>query len=164
MLKRFSTAPPLVSLNWLALLRALVGLVILTSWLSNLLKGYYTPDGLVYFFTSVFPQSENPLGWYAAFINQVILPVRAVFAPFQLVGEFILGFALLVGLFTRFFSLVGIFFLLNTFLATFGHDWPWAYFMPITILGVVYLTRAGRALGLDQYICRRFGERAAWLG
>jgi thiosulfate dehydrogenase (quinone) large subunit len=160
---RSALSPPLVSLRWIALLRILVGLVILTSWLSNAFKGYYTPAGLLEFFTSVFPQSENPLGFYARFITDVILPIRDVFAPFQLVGEFLLGLALLLGLFTRIFSLVGIFFLLNTFLATFGHDWPWAYFMPITILVVVFLTRAGRAWGLDRLLYARFGERGALL-
>jgi thiosulfate dehydrogenase (quinone) large subunit len=154
---------PFVRLEWIALLRIMVGLVILTSWFSNTLKGYYTPDGLLHFFTEVYPQSENPLGWYAAFINNVILPIRGVFAPFQLVGEFILGLALLLGLFTRLFSLIGIFFLINTFLATMGHDWPWSYIMPISILVVVFLTKAGRVLGLDERLVKRFNRRNSLL-
>lgn len=153
----FSDSGRQVSLSWVALLRIMIGLVFLTTWFSNFQKGFYTPDGLLDFFTNVFPQSENPLEWYAAFINQVILPVRGVFAPFQLVAEFLLGAALLVGIFTPFFSLVGGFFLVNTFLATFGHDWPWAYLMPIGVLGVVFLTHAGRALGIDAYLLKRFG-------
>ena len=82
-----------------------------------------------------------------------------MFAPFQLVAECLLGLALLTGAFTRLFSLAGIFFLLNTMLATFGHDWPWAYLMPIGILAVVFFTRAGRALGIDSLLVKRFGER-----
>jgi len=39
----------------------------------------------------------------------------------------------------------GDFFLLNTLLATFGYDWLWSYLMPIGILGVVFLSHAGRA-------------------
>lgn len=150
---------PTTSLTWLAALRSLVGLVILTSWFSNTGKGYYTPDGLLYFFTQVFPQSENPLTWYAAFINGVILPIRGVFAPFQLVAEGLLGLALLLGGFTRLFSLAGIFFLSNTLLATFGHDWVWSYLMPIGILGVSFLSHAGRAWGLDALLLKRFGPR-----
>jgi thiosulfate dehydrogenase (quinone) large subunit len=144
-----------VRLEWIAALRIMVGLVILTSWMSNTFKGYYTPDGLLRFFTEVYPQSENPLALYAAFINGVILPIRGVFAPFQQVGEGLLGLALLLGIFTRFSSAVGIFFLLNTFLATLGHDWPWSYLMPITILVVVFATRAGEALGLDSWLKQR---------
>ena len=154
---------PQSPLFWLALLRMMIGLMFLTTWASNLLKGFYTPDGLQIFFTQVFPQSQNPLTWYAAFINTVILPSRGVFAPFQLIAEFGLGLALLVGLFTPLFSLAGIFFLLNTFLATFGHDWPWAYAMPVGILGVCFLARAGRSVGLDAYLRQRFGEpRLPW--
>ncbi len=97
-------------INWIAALRIVVGLMFLTTWLSNVTKGLYTPDGLLDFFTNSFPQSENPLTWYAHFINNVILPIRNIFAPFQLVMEFVLGLALLIGGFTRLFSLAGIFF------------------------------------------------------
>ncbi len=150
---------PKVALSWLALLRIMIGVMFLTTWFSNLQKGFYTPEGLLNFFTQVFPQSENPLVWYAGFIQSVILPVREVFAPFQLVAEFLLGAALLLGVLTRLFSLAGIFFLVNTFLATFGHDWPWAYGLPIGILGVIFLAGAGRSLGLDVYLAKRFGPR-----
>jgi len=67
-----------------------------------------------------------------------------------------------LGGFTRLFSLAGIFFLVNTMLATFGHDWLWSYLMPIGILGVVFLSGAGRAWGIDRLLAKRFGERG-WL-
>ena len=142
-------------------MRVMLGLVFLTTWASNLSKGFYTADGLLNFFTNVFPQSENSLTWYADFINNVILPVRGIFAPFQLVTEFLMGLALLVGFLTPLTSVAAAFFLLNTFLATFGHDWPWAYFMPIGILGVCFLVRAGRSAGVDAFLLKRFGEPKA---
>lgn len=147
-----------VPLLWIAILRILMGVLILTTWSSNLSKGFYTPEGLNIFFTEVFPQANNPLTWYAAFINNTILPVQDLFAPFQLVGEFLLGLFLLVGLFTPFTSAVGIFFIINTFLATFGHDWPWSYVMIIGILGIALLTRAGRSLGVDNLLYNRKGD------
>jgi uncharacterized membrane protein YphA (DoxX/SURF4 family) len=150
-------------LGWIALLRIVLGLMFVTTWASNVQKGFYTPDGLVNFFTHVFPQSENPLTFYAAFINGVILPIRSVFAPFQLVAELTLGLALLTGAFTPLASLAGIFFLINTFLATFGMDWPWAYLVPMSILGVTFFTRAGRVIGIDAYLAKRFGERGRFL-
>ncbi len=152
-------AEPKTALSWIALLRILVGLVILTTWLSNLLKGTYTPDGLLLFFKEFYPISENPLPWYAAFLEQVILPMRNVFAPFQLVTEGLLALALLTGTLTPLFSLAGIFFLANTFLASLGHDWPWSYLMPIAILAITFITRAGRVLGVDAFLLKRFGER-----
>ena len=158
-----SVSPPRVSLSWIAVLRIMLGLVFLTTWVSNLFQGFYTPEGLYRFFSEVYPQSQNPLAFYAAFVNGVILPIRGVFAPFQLVAELILSLALLVGVFTPLFSLAGIFFLSNTFLATLGHDWPWSYIMPIVVLAVVFFTRAGRALGLDAFLLKRYGEKARWL-
>jgi uncharacterized membrane protein YphA (DoxX/SURF4 family) len=149
---------PSTGLFWLALMRIMIGLMFLTTWGNNARRGYYTPDGLQTFFTQVFPQSENELAWYAAFVNEVILPNRAAFAPFQLVAEGLLGLALLIGAFTPLASAAGVFFLGNVFLATFGHDWPWAYLMPISLLGVFFLTRAGRSLGVDAWLVKRFGE------
>lgn len=149
-----------VSLKWVAALRIMVGLMFLTTWGFNLIEGFYTPEGLLRFFTELFPQSENPVVIYGVFINNVILPMRNVFAPFQLVAEGLMGLALLIGLFTPFFSLAGIFFLLNTFLATLGHDWPWAYILPIGILAVTAFTRSGHVWGLDGYLHRRRLERS----
>jgi len=161
-MRRIFESAPRVSLTWIALLRILLGLVFLSTWVINLFNGFYTPDGLLRFFTEVYPQVDNPLAFYAAFINNVILPIRGVFAPFQLVSEFLLGIGLLVGAFTPLFSLAGIFFLLNTFLASLGHDWPWSYWMPIAMLVVTFFTCAGRALGVDAYLLKRYGERG-WL-
>jgi uncharacterized membrane protein YphA (DoxX/SURF4 family) len=152
-------AQPQTALSWIALLRIMVGLVILSTWFVNLLNGYYTPEGLLGFFKDFYPISENPLPFYAAFLENVILPARYVFAPFQLVAEGLLGLALLTGTLTRLFSLAGIFFLINTFLASLGHDWPWSYWMPIGILVVIFFTRAGRALGVDALLLKRYGER-----
>jgi uncharacterized membrane protein YphA (DoxX/SURF4 family) len=130
----------------------------LSTWASNLAKGFYTPNGLIHFFTVVFPQASNPLTFYATFINQVILPLRDVFAPFQLVAELFLGLLLLLGVFTPLVSLAAGFFILNTFLATFGHDWPWSYLTILAILGVTFITRAGRSLGIDAWFYRKRGE------
>ena len=154
---------PKVPLTWIALLRIIVGVMFLLTWLPNFLDGLYTPDGLLFFFTEEFPQSENSLGFYAHFIDGVILPIRHVFAPFQLVAEFLMGLAILLGAFTPLASIAGIFFLFNTMLATFGHDWLWSYILPISILFVGLFTHAGRTLGLDAYFVKRFGERNFFL-
>jgi uncharacterized membrane protein YphA (DoxX/SURF4 family) len=151
-----SDAKPQVPLSWVALLRIMLGVLFLTTWASNLFKGFYTPDGLLEFFTQVFPQSDNPLGFYAVFIDGVILPIREVFAPFQLVTEFLLGLFLLIGFLTPWTSAAGAFFILNTFLATFGHDWPWSYGTILTILFVLFFTRSGRSLGVDARLVTRW--------
>jgi len=148
----------LMPMVWIALLRIMLGVLFLTTWGSNLSKGFYTPDGLEYFFTNVFPQSANTLTWYAAFIDNVIIPIRGIFAPVQLIGEFILGLFLLIGAFTPITSSVAALFIINTFLATFGHDWPWSYVTILSILFVVFVTRAGRSLGVDAWFLKKHGE------
>jgi uncharacterized membrane protein YphA (DoxX/SURF4 family) len=158
-MKLFSSkALPRVSLAWIALLRIMLGVMFLTTWASNLSKGYYTPDGLTNFFTVKFPQAANPLSGYASFIENVILPARYVFAPIQLVGECLLGIFLLVGVLTRLTSIAAAFFIANTFLATLGQDWPWSYAMILGILFVVFCTQAGRSLGVDGWLVKKRGE------
>jgi uncharacterized membrane protein YphA (DoxX/SURF4 family) len=145
-------------LFWVALLRIMIGVLLLTTWESNLSKGFYTPDGLQNFFTNIFPQSANPLGWYAAFIDGVILPIRGIFAPVQLIGEFLLGLFLVLGIFTPLTSVMAGFFILNTFLATFGHDWPWSYVTILGILFVVFMSKAGRSIGVDSWLLKQRGD------
>ena len=48
-------------------------------------------------------------------------------------------------------------------LATFGHDWLWSYILPISILVVTLFTHAGRAVGVDAYLLKRFGKRNFFL-
>ncbi len=141
--------------RWLAVLRIMMGVIFLTTWFANLQKGFYTPDGLQHFFTAAYPQSHNPIGPYAAFITNVLLPARAVFAPFQLVAELSLGVLLLLGLFTPLVAIGGAFFLFNIFLATYGAEWPWTYLSLIVVCVAVAASRAGRTFGLDARLVER---------
>ena len=64
----------------------------------------------------------------------------------------------MVGLLTPLTSLFAAFFILNTFLASWGADWPWSYLTILSILGVLFFTRAGRSLGIDAWLAARFDE------
>lgn len=148
---------PRIPLFWVALLRIAIGLMFLTTWFSNFTKDLYTPDGLENFLHGQL--NEDSLGFYRTFIEDVIIPIKGVFAPFQLVSEFLLAVALLVGLFTRPAAILGAFFLINTYLISIGTgEWPWSYFIPLTVLGVIFFTNAGRALGLDAWLKEKYGE------
>ena len=149
-------SPP-TPLFWMALLRIMLGLLFLTTWASNASKGLYTPDGLEEFLRDTL--NDDSFGFYASFINDVIIPIRDVFAPFQLVSEFLLGLALLVGFCTRWAALAGAFFIVNTYLLSVGTgEWPWSYFSVLSVLGAVYLSKAGRSMGIDVFLHKRFGE------
>lgn len=133
----------------------MMGAIFLTTWVANVQKGFYTPDGLEHFFTQVYPQSHNPIASYAAFIDHVLLPSRAIFGPFQFACEFALGIALLLGIFTPLAGIGGAFFLANIFLATYGVEWPWTYLSLIAVCLAVALTRSGRTFGIDAILARR---------
>lgn len=150
---------PQTPLFWVALLRIMLGLLFLTQWYDNMVGGLYTAEGLRGLFAYFLSASESPLLWYHAFLEGVIAPIAPAFAAFQFASELLLGIAFLLGLFTPLMSVAAAFFVLNTFLLSWGADWPWSYLTLLTILGVVFFTRAGRVLGIDGWLARHFGER-----
>ncbi len=149
---------PKISMFWVAVLRVTVGLLFVTQWYDNLVGGLYTPAGLEGLFNYYFGAAENPLPFYVQFVNTVILPVAPVFTKFQLVMELLMGLAFLAGFLTPLTSLFAAFFIVNTFLASWGVDWPWSYLTIIAILTVLFFTRAGRSLGVDAKLVERLGE------
>ena len=149
---------PKTSMFWIALLRIMIGLLFITQWYDNLVSGLYTPEGLEGLFNYFFSTSEMPLDFYMQFVREVILPIAPFFTKFQLVTELLMGIALLVGFLTPLASLFAAFFILNTFLASWGADWPWSYLTILTILGILFMTRAGRSLGIDAILARRRGD------
>jgi uncharacterized membrane protein YphA (DoxX/SURF4 family) len=149
---------PKVSMFWIVLLRIMLGLLFITQWYDNLVSGLYTPSGLEGLFNYFFEASSNPLTFYMAFVENVILPIAPFFTKIQLVTELLMGIALLIGFLTPLTSIFAAFFILNTFLASWGADWPWSYLTILSILGVLFFTRAGRSLGVDAWLADRFGE------
>ncbi len=146
---------PKTSLFWVALLRILLGVLFIATWVENLDKDLYTPDGLQGFLE--YQLNEDSLPWYESFIRDVIIPARAVFAPFQLVTELALGVFLLVGFLTRPVALGGFFFVLNTYLISIGTgEWAWSYYMILAALALVGVTGAGRSIGVDAYLKARY--------
>lgn len=149
-------SPP-TPLFWMAMMRIMIGLMFLSTWGSNLSKDLYTPYGLENFLRGQL--NEDSPEFYRSFLEDVIIPAKDVFAPFQMVSEGLLGLAILFGLFTRPASVIGFFFLLNVYLLSIGTgEWAWSYFLPIGVLGAIFFTNAGRWLGLDAILLKRWGE------
>jgi len=141
-------------LGYLAALRIAMGLLFVSEWVANVRKGFYTAAGLQAFFTHVYPQAANPLRGYAAFIDGAILPNREIFGHMQFASELGIGVFLLLGLFTPVVGVGAAVLLLNIFLATYGHAWPWTYLIPIVVMLCVAASRAGRFAGLDALFAR----------
>ncbi len=149
---------PHISLNWVALLRIMMGLVFLTTWGSNLLKGNYTPEGYVAFIQHW--AADTAIAPYQSFLLNVVIPNAEVLRRVQVVLEpLVMGLFLLVGLFTPASAATALLFVINLGLASFGTaEWPWTYVMMAALLTVIGATRAGRAWGLDALLTARRGE------
>jgi NADH dehydrogenase len=158
-LKTWIEDSPKTPLFWVALLRIMLGLLFLTQWFDNLVNGIYTEEGLNGLFEYYFSTSDMPLEWYMDFIHELVMPITPAFAVFQLVAELFIGLAFIFGFFTPLVSLGAAFFILNTFFLSYGADWPWSYLTILSILGVLYFTRAGRVIGVDAWLMERAGDR-----
>lgn len=146
----------------LAVLRISVGVIILVTWYDNLRGGLYTADGLVGFFNWLF-DAENGNGssllFVKTYLDTFIVPIAGPFAAFQMIAEFAMGLALLLGLFTRLFSLAAILFFGNIFLSYFGgSEWIWTYVMLIMSVLALLIGAAGRKWGIDRRLVAIWGE------
>jgi uncharacterized membrane protein YphA (DoxX/SURF4 family) len=104
--------------------------------------------------------TTSALSYYRPVLSGLILPHAVFFAYLVGVIEMFVGVCLLLGLWVRLSSAVGIFFLLNLTLAAWwdvGHGAPlWRYFgarldtLPLLLLLVIfYAADAGKVWGLD---------------
>lgn len=142
-----------------AILRITVGVILVVTWYDNLRGGIYTADGIVGLFNYLFHDNGGGPAFYRALINNTILQVPGLFAYFQLVGELLMGLALVVGLFTPLAAAGAALFFFNLFLAYLGgSEWIWTYVLLTVSALVAALSQAGRAWGLDRIVLRRFGE------
>jgi thiosulfate dehydrogenase [quinone] large subunit len=99
----------------------------------------------------------NPaFGWYAAFLQHVVLPHFALFGLQTFVIELALGAALLLGAFTRLWQV-------NIALGAFNVPGEWYWIWPLQTLPLFCFAfaGAGRVLGLDHVLGPALRRRAA---
>ncbi len=143
----------------IALLRITLGIIILATWYENLTKGIYTADGITGLFDYIFNEVGGGPGFYRAIINGTILQAPGAFAAFQMVAEFLLGLALLIGLLTPIAGGGAVLFFFNLLLAYLGgNEWIWVYVLLTMSALVVALSRSGRAFGVDQMLLAKRGQ------
>ncbi len=144
-----------------ALLRILLGVIILTTWASNLYKGLYTAQGITDLLThpdwGAFTHGGGALPGYRFFIENTVLRWPGPFALFQLVAEFLIGLGLLLGAFTTLAGLGASFFFLNLLLTYLGNteEWLWTYVLLLAVALAVTAARAGLTFGLDARLQKR---------
>ena len=104
---------------------------------------------------------DNPevQGWYASFIREVALPNAKLFGYLVAYGELLVGFALIVGLFTRFAALMGGVMNLAYLFAGTSSQNPQ---MLLAEAAIVFAGGAAGYYGLDRYVLPAIRARLGW--
>ncbi len=144
----------------LVVLRVYLGVVLLrASW--GKLTGDFAPR-LVGFVGRNLERGATH-GFYAGFLETVVLPNAALFAFFVMWAEFLSGIALISGTATRLAAGVAMFLVLNfAFLKgawfwSSSNDWAFLFIGLVVLLGA-----AGRAFGVDYYLARKWPKAGIW--
>src|SRR6266511_4081849 len=155
---------PLARSRLSRLLIAVVRVVVALLWIQNsswkkppdfaALRGF-TQDGV-----------DHPvLAPWAWLVQHVILPNFTFFGWVTLIVEASLGAFLLIGLATRLWAVVGIGQTIAITLSVLNTpgEWPWSYFLMLTVHVALFATAAGRFYGLDG-VLRAVAAAGGWYG
>ena len=115
--------------------------------------------GLHYWMTQMGNSASIPL--QADFVNHVVIPHFYFFAPIVYTLEVLTAVSLLLGVFVRFWALIGALQILNLWLGLYRADgeWPWTYFFLLLLQVIFTVHQYGRSLGLDAIIVDRSARR-----
>ncbi len=120
--------------------------------------------GLPYWMTVMGRSAAIPL--QADFVNNIVLPHFYLFAPMVYAAEVLTAVSLILGIFVRFWGLIGALQILNLWLGLYNAEgeWPWNYFFLLVIQLIFALHHYGRSLGLDALIVARWKGRRSLMG
>jgi DoxX len=105
----------------------------------------------------------NPaFGWYAAFLQDVVLPHFSLFGLQTFVVEFALGVALLSGILTRLAGVGGFLWQVNIALGAFNVPGEWYWIWPLLTLPLFCfaVAGAGQIVGIDRALGPALRRRA----
>ena len=120
--------------------------------------------GLAYWMTVMGRSAAIPL--QADFVNNIVLPHFYLFAPMVYAAEVLTAVSLILGIFVRFWALIGALQILNLWLGLYNAEgeWPWTYFFLLVIQLIFALHHYGRSLGLDALIVTRWKGHRSLIG
>jgi len=148
----------------IAVLRIVLGVIILVTWWENLQKGLYTAQGITDLLThpdwGAFTNGGGALPGYQPIIEATVLQIPGAFGAFQMVAELLIGLGLLFGALTPLAGAGASFFFLNLLLTYLGNsqEWIWTYVLLFAVAVIVTLGRSGRELGIDKILLRKWGR------
>ncbi|HEY8834649.1 MAG TPA: DoxX family protein [Chthoniobacterales bacterium] len=146
---------------FLAFLRIYLGVILFITVLGKLTRDEPFATEMLGFLSGVVRRGAFP--WYAAFIQQVVVPHASLFSYLVMTGELFAAISLLTGTVTRLGALVAMSLFLNYMLAKGRMFWsPDSQDAAVFFIAlVVFLARAGRVWGVDAFLARRWPR--AWL-
>ena len=147
------TAGPTREQRALAVIRIVLGLMILSTFFENLHKGAYTPAGYKGVIDYYINKGAAPAIWKG--IEHVLSANARIVAPLQALSEFGFGVLLITGFATRVVALAAGAFLLGLWISELGTSWPWELALYVVAAFVLAWARAGRAWGVDALVLRR---------
>ena len=105
--------------------------------------------------------------FYSGFVTSIVIPNFTFFAWIIFISELLVGLSLLTGTLTRLGGLVGLLMALNLGIGLLEvpGEWPWSYVMLAMWQGTFVVTAAGRTLGVDGWLRKRYphNRRLNWL-
>jgi thiosulfate dehydrogenase [quinone] large subunit len=98
--------------------------------------------------------------FYGDFVAGVVIPNFNFFAWLIFLSELLVGISLLTGTLTRLGAFVGLLLAVNlgVGLLEVPNEWPWSYVMLAMWQGVFLVSGAGRTLGLDGWLRKRYPD------
>src|SRR6202043_127836 len=120
--------------------------------------------GLAYWMGLMGKHAAIPL--QADFVNNIVLPHFYLFAPMVYAAEVLTAVSLILGIFVRFWGLIGALQILNLWLGLYNAEGggAWDYFFLLVLQLIFALHHYGRSLGLDALIVARWKGRRSLMG
>lgn len=159
--------------RWLAALRIVVGLWFLKSLFTKvtiaLVWGFLPVPVATGRWITVMPKliskyaADNPIEWYREFLLNVVMPNSHFFAHLTAVGEVAIGLSLTFGILTALGAFFGFFQVIFYGMAV-QHMSPGQqgfHVMLASMMVAFFFARAGRWMGIDAWLTRRY-PASAW--
>jgi uncharacterized membrane protein YphA (DoxX/SURF4 family) len=120
--------------------------------------------GLAYWMTIMGRSAAIPL--QGDFVNNIVLPHFYLFAPIVYALEVLTAVSLILGIFVRFWGIIGALQILNLWLGLYNAEgeWPWTYFFLLVVQLIFALHHFGRSLGLDALLVERWKGNRSLIG
>jgi uncharacterized membrane protein YphA (DoxX/SURF4 family) len=146
--------------NGLALVRLIVGAMLVSVFFENLGKGAYTPAGYAGVINYYIKASHSPAAW--KLVLGFMSSHAAMIAPGQAAMEISVGILLVIGLLIRPVAVVAFLFLGSLWVTELGTSWIWELLVPVVASLGLAVGRAGRAWGMDALLARRNPSSPWW--